>query len=175
MAGMTVPEFSRAYRLDTLGDMPRVVTIEANEAERAALAKRFGLIALDELTATAELMREGDIVTASGRLTAHAVQPCVASGEPVPERIAEDFALRFVPDDREPALDEIELSEGELDELTHDGNLIDLGEAAAQTLALALDPFPRAPDAEDRLREAGVVGEEDVGPFAALKALKDKL
>ena len=53
---------------------------------------------------------------------------------------------------------------------------IDLGEAAAETLLLALDPYPRAPNADAVLREAGVKpeGEEErePGPFAALAALK---
>ncbi len=169
------PEFSRPYRLDSLGDVPRPVSIEAKEAERAALASRFGLIALDQLSATAELVRAGDVVTATGRLWARAVQHCVASGEPVPATIDEAFALRLAPGIDETPLDEIELREDDLDELSHDGNVVDLGEAVAQTLALALDPFPRAPGAEDKLREAGVVAEEDIGPFAALKALRDKL
>ena len=52
---------------------------------------------------------------------------------------------------------------------------IDIGEAAAETLALALDPYPRAPDAGEALKAAGVKGEEEAGPFAALAALKGKL
>ncbi len=53
---------------------------------------------------------------------------------------------------------------------------IDVGEAVAETLALNLDPWPRAPDAEAALRAAGVKreGEEERGPFAALAGLKDK-
>jgi uncharacterized metal-binding protein YceD (DUF177 family) len=174
MAGMT-PEFSRTFRLDELGTAPRSVAIEADEAERAGLAKRFGLISVDSLSAKADLTREGDIVLASGSLAAQVVQACVASGDPVPATVAEDFALRFVPDRPDQSADEIELEEGDLDEIEYERGAIDLGEAAAQTLALALDPFPRAPGADERLREAGVIGEEDAGPFAALKALKNKL
>jgi len=174
MAGMT-PEFSRIFRLDELGTAPRDVAIEANDAERAALAKRFGLISVDSLSAKADLTREGEIVLASGSLAAQVVQACVASGEPVPATIAEDFTLRFVPARADQSGDEIELEEGDLDEIEYERGAIDLGEAVAQTLALALDPFPRAPGADERLREAGVIGEEDAGPFAALKALKDRI
>jgi uncharacterized metal-binding protein YceD (DUF177 family) len=169
------PEFSRLYRLDELGGGARVVTIEADEAERAALAMRFGLIQIDALAVTAELVREGDAVVASGKLRATVVQACVASGDPVPAVIAEDFALRFLPEAEVDAAEEIELHENDLDLISYEGSAVDLGEAAAQTLALALDPFPRAPDAEEKLRAAGVIGEEDAGPFAALKALRDKL
>ena len=174
MAGMT-PEFSRLYRLDELGGGARAVAIEANEAERAALSVRFGLIQIDDLTVTAELVREDDAVVVTGKLRAEVVQACVASGDPVPAKIAEDFALRFLPEAAVEAAEEIELDANDLDVIPYEGSAVDLGEAAAQTLALALDPFPRAPDAEEKLRAAGVVGEEDVGPFAALKALRDKL
>ena len=168
------PEFSRPYRLDELGGA-RAVSIEADEAERAALAVRFGLIAIQRLKAEAELARDGDIVTATGRLEAGVIQACVASGEPVPARIAEDFALRFVPASTESDAEEVELEESDLDDIDYEGSSVDLGEAVAQTMALALDPFPRAPGADEKLRAAGVIGEEDAGPFAALKALKDKL
>ncbi len=169
------PEFSRPYRLDELGGGARAVTIEADEAERAALAVRFGLIQIDALAVTAELVRDGDAVVATGNLRASVVQACVASGDPVPARIAEASALRFLPEAEVDAAEEIELHENDLDVIPYEGSAIDIGEAAAQTLALALDPFPRAPDAEEKLRAAGVIGEEDAGPFAALKALRDKL
>jgi hypothetical protein len=42
-------------------------------------------------------------------------------------------------------------------------------------MALALDPFPRSSEAGDALREAGVLSEEEAGPFGALKELRDKL
>lgn len=169
------PEFSRPFRLDELGGAPRAVSIAAEEAERAALATRFGLIGIERLEASAELAREGDVVTATGKLVAEVTQACVASGDPVPETIAEDFALRFVPAGAEESAEEVELDEGDLDDIDYSGGSVDLGEAVAQTMALALNPFPRAASADAKLREAGVLGEEEAGPFAALKALKDKL
>lgn len=171
---MTDPEFSRPVRLDTLGDGVRHIAIEANEAERAALARRFGLLGVGRLTAEADLRNAAGGVLASGRLQAAVTQACVASGEPVPATVDETFALKFMSEGRVTE-DEVELEEGDLDIIGFEGGAIDLGEAAAQTLMLALDPFPRAPDADAVLREAGVLDEQDVGPFAALKALKDKL
>lgn len=168
-------EFSRIFRLDELGGAPRAVSIAAEESERAALAARFDLIGIERLEASAELVRDGDTVTATGKLEGDVTQSCVASGEPVLARIAENFALRFVPAGAELGADEIELDESDLDEIDYEGSSIDLGETVAQSMALALDPFPRAPGADEKLRAAGVLGEEDAGPFAALKALKDKL
>jgi uncharacterized metal-binding protein YceD (DUF177 family) len=170
------PEFSRPVRLDSLGGQPRVEQIDANEEEREALAVRFGLIAIDRLDATAECVREGDVIDAVGRLVADVVQSCVASAEPVPAHIDEPFRLRFVPaQSLESAAEEVELNEADCDVVGYSGGAIDLGEAVAETLALALDPFPRSPNAEAALREAGVLSEEDAGPFAVLKELKEKL
>jgi len=168
-------EFPRPIRLDTIGTAPRRVEISAEAAERDALKQRFGLLGIASLSAWADIVREGEAVIATGALKASVTQACVASDEPVPAELAEGFALRFVPESGEAAADEVELGARDLDEIFYTGSAIDLGEAVAQTLALALDPFPRAPGADEALRAAGVVGEEDAGPFAALKALKSKL
>jgi uncharacterized metal-binding protein YceD (DUF177 family) len=175
-----VTEFSRLYRLDDLSDEPRRVGIEAGPEEREALARRFGLLAVDRLAAEAELRRSGDAVTAAGRLRARVIQSCVASAEPVEAEVAEDFRIEFrpLPADVRPE-EEVELGEAELDVAFYEGGAIDLGEAAAQTLLLGLDPYPRSPAAEAALREAGVKSEEEArleaNPFAALAALKGKL
>jgi uncharacterized metal-binding protein YceD (DUF177 family) len=164
-------------RIDTLGEGNRSIAIEADEGERAALAARFGLLSLASLTAEAELRREGDVIIAEGRLRATAEQACVASGAPVPASVDEPFSLRFVPEGDIEEGAEIELDAEDWDTIDYSGGAIDLGEAAAETLALSLDPFPRAADADAVLREAGVLSEDEVvtGPFAALQGLKDKL
>ncbi len=174
---MSGPEFSRPVRIDTLGEGNRSIAIEADEGERAALAARFGLLSLASLTAEAELRREGDVIIAEGRLRATAEQACVASGAPVPASVDEPFSLRFVPEGDIEEGAEIELDAEDWDTIDYSGGAIDLGEAAAETLALSLDPFPRAADADAVLREAGVLSEDEVvtGPFAALQGLKDKL
>ncbi len=172
-------EFSRTYRVDTIGGAPRAVSIEANEAERAALAARFGLQAIGSLSADAQLTRSGETVIANGRVVAEVVQTCVATREPVPERVDEDFRIEFRPQPQATAEQEIELGEGELDVVFYDGASADLGEAVAETVSLALNPFPRAPEADAALREAGVKSEEEAraeaSPFAGLAALKDKM
>lgn len=168
------PEFPRPYRIDTIGDRPRRIEVEASEEERAALARRFGLLAVDRLAADFTVRREAAAIVAQGRISAVASQACVVTGEPVPADIDETVALRFL--EEEPSHDEeIELSGDALDVMPIDGGTIDLGEAAAETMALALDPFPRAPDAEKALRDAGVVREEEAGPFGALAGLKARL
>jgi uncharacterized metal-binding protein YceD (DUF177 family) len=173
---MTAPEFSRTIRVDTLGASPRTLTIEAEPEERAALARRFGLQSLDRLEAEVSVHRAGAEPVAEGRVRAELVQSCAVSDAPVPARIEEAFAVRFRTDTPAAAgEEEIELGEADLDVIFYDGALIDVGEAVAETLALAIDPYPRAPGAEEALKDAGVLGEGEAGPFGALAGLKDKL
>ena len=168
------PEFSRPIRLDTIGETARVITIEADDQERTALARRFGLVRLDRLDAEGAIRRDGEIMFVEGRLRAAVTQSCVASGEPVDATVDAPFSLRFVPEAGDLPV-EIELQVEDCDTLSYAGGAIDLGEAVAETLALSLDPYPRSPDAETVLKAAGVVAEDEAGPFAALKALRDKL
>ncbi|MFM9853148.1 MAG: YceD family protein [Sphingomonadaceae bacterium] len=170
-------EFSRAFRLDTIGTTARSVTIEASVDERAALAQRFGLVALDSLTATATLVQQSTAIIASGMLDAALTQSCIASAEDVPAIISEPFSIHFVAslaDDETP--DELELLADDCDSVEHDGQSVDLGEAVAQSLGLALNPFPRCAEAARILRAAGVLSEDEVvgGAFAGLKGLLRK-
>lgn len=173
-------ELSRLYRLDALSTEPLHAAVEAGPQECEALARRFGLVALDSLAAEAELRRSGDIATAVGALRARVVQSCVASGVPIQAEVNEEFRIDFRPAPVAGRPDEeIELAEGDLDVVFYEGGVIDLGEAVAQTFILGLDPYPRAPASEAALKQAGVKSEEEAraesSPFAALAALKDKL
>lgn len=112
---------------------------------------------------------------AQGRVDAIVVQACSVTDEPLPVTVAEEVALRFVTDQEVAAEDEIELDPDALDTMAYDGNGVDLGEAAAETMALALDPFPRGPNAAAALRAAGVISEEEAKPAGALAGLKSLL
>lgn len=165
-------------------EMPRIVKlrqidggamrIEANTKERAALARRFGIVAVERLAADVTLDREGEDVAVSGRLEADIVQTCGVSGEDFPVRIEEPIALRFIPEVARTVPDEeIELEEAELDEIEYTGDAFDLGEAVAQSLGLAIDPYATGPNADAARKEAGILEEGATGPLAeALKALK---
>lgn len=167
-------ELSRMVELRLIDARPRVV--EASEAERAALAKRFGLVSVDRLEATVDLVKDGDAVDATGRLEAEIVQSCAISGDDLPVEIREPIALRFVPESTAaPRPDEeVELDAEELDEIPYSGTAFDLGEAVAQSLALAIDPYATGPNADVARKEAGLLDEDSAAPFAALSALKGK-
>jgi uncharacterized metal-binding protein YceD (DUF177 family) len=174
---MTTPEFSRVFALNTIGTTPRKVTIMAEVGECAALAKRFNLVAIDRLEAQAKLMSEGDAIICTGGLSAGVIQECVATAAPVGAKIKTDFAIRFVAHLTDAtAADEIEIDIDDCDMIEHNGQVIDLGEAVAQTLLLALDPFPRASEADRTLKAAGIVGDDEIGnaAFAGLKGLLGK-
>jgi len=163
-------EFSRVYDLRTLSAAPQGLTASAEEC--AALAARFGLVKVERFAATVTLTAEGPAVRAIGRLKAVIVQSCAVSGDDLPVTIDEPIALRFIPEAEPNSPDEeIELGADELDEIVMDGAQFDLGEALAQGLALAIDPYATGPGADEARRKAGIVSEGESGPFAALKGL----
>jgi uncharacterized metal-binding protein YceD (DUF177 family) len=164
--------FAHSVRIDSIRDGDRL-ELAADEAERNAVAKRLGLGAIDRLEGHATLERKGDVVRARGRLVASLEQSCVVTGEPVPAHVDEPFSLVFVPEPQIAGGDEeIELGEEDCDTVFHDGAVIDLGGAIADTLALSLDPYPRSAEADAALKDAGVISEEQASPFAALAQLK---
>ena len=167
------PEFSRREKLDALGAAERAVSISAKPEERAALATRFGLQSIERLDAVLTIVKDAAGLRVRGRLGADVTQSCSITGEPIPVTLDEPVELLFVAEDL--AGDEIELSADACDTIVHDGSGIDLGEAVAETMALALDPFPRCADAAEATQEASVSGEPEAGPFAALAALRGKL
>ncbi|WP_019515226.1 YceD family protein [Sphingomonas sp. Mn802worker] len=174
---MSAPEFSRVERLDAIGSEPREVSISAKEPERAALASRFELIAIERLEGRFTVRKEAAGIGVRGRVTATVTQACSVTGDPIPAQVDEPVELRFVHPAgvRAAASDDdaYELAGEEIDTIEIEGGGIDLGEVAAETMVLALDPFPRAPRAAEVLREAGVISEEEArpaNPFAALKA-----
>ena len=174
---MSAPEFSLIV---TLADAAhgRTISVEADAETRARIAARLELIALERFAITAEVRPIAGGIGAKGEVQADLVQACAATALPVPATIVEPFDLRFLRDLDAPVSEddeiEIELNSDDCDLLPLDGDRIDLGDAAVQSLSLALDPFPRHPDATRILAEKGVLSEEAAGPFAALAALRGK-
>ena len=161
-------------RIDQVRDGDRI-DLAADEAERGGIAKRLRLGRVDRLDAHAVLARYGAAIRARGRLVAAVEQSCVITGEPVPARLDEPFDILFAPEpDSARPDEEIELAPEDCEMVFHDGATIDLGGAIADTLALALDPYPRSRGADDALRQAGVISETEASPFAVLARLRGK-
>lgn len=136
------PEFSRPHRLG--GKAPRRVELRAGPAECAALARRFSIPAVARLEARLLLVPATDGTTRlTGTLEAEVVQECVVTLEPVPQAVLAPLDLLLLPEGT-PATDD---NPDSPDEIETEGGMVDLGEVVAEQLALAMDPYPRAPDA----------------------------
>jgi uncharacterized metal-binding protein YceD (DUF177 family) len=170
------PEFSRPVRLDHIPASGMEYEIEAKPAERAALAERFDIPSIDALKAKVHLkaIAGGAVVRLDAVITAAVVQTCVVSLEPVPARVNEEFSMTFGAAKPEEVGAEIELSVEDDDppEPIIDG-IIDVGEAVAEHLSLALDPFPRKAGMTFEGGEEPTPAEEKrPSPFAVLAQLR---
>lgn len=165
------PEFSRPVSLARIPPAGREERLAATPGECAALARRFGIPAVNRLVALLRLRPEaGDAVWVEGRLSAEVVQECVVTLAPVTQAVEEAVALRILP----PGAGFSEDPEGP-DEIEAEGDVADLGEALAEQLALALDPYPRAAGASlDAPGGAEGEGPPPGGPFAGLAALRGR-
>jgi uncharacterized metal-binding protein YceD (DUF177 family) len=164
-------EMSRIIDARNLPEGP--LDISASTEECAALAKRFDLVAVRQLTARITLTPDGKTVRASGVLDADVVQSCAVSAEDLEVGVHEPVELQFVPAAQDlPA--EMELEPEMLDQIEMDGTRFDLGEALAQTLGLAIDPYLEGPNAEEVRRKAGLLDPSETSPFAALKDMFKK-
>src|SRR5262249_20790182 len=172
--------FSRPMALERVSTTQHREEITAADKERIALAERFGLLSLDSLTASFTLKRvRRDLVRVKGRVSAELVQACVVTLDPIPARIDERFEVDFV-EGEQPAAGGAgaDVEGAEAPEPVLDG-WIDLGELAAEQLGLAIDPYPRKPDAvlpPEWTPEPAAEAEPTArpNPFAALAKLKQK-
>ena len=165
--------FAHQLRLDQIRDGERLDLV-ADEAERAAIARRLGLPSLDRLEAHVALgpdRRDRPCRGAARRSARPELRRHRRSGRGACRR-----AVRICCSCRSRRAagpdEEIELGEQDCDVVFYDGATIDLGSAIADTLALSLDPYPRSAGAEAALKEAGVLTEEQASPFAVLAKLK---
>jgi uncharacterized metal-binding protein YceD (DUF177 family) len=181
-------EFSRTLVVDPWPEAGIEVDVSAGPEERQALARRFDLVEVRSLRGRGRLERceQPAELVFSGWLTAEVVQSCVASLEPVAATLRQRVERRYRLGGRPGAGGDRWQPEGVLD-LDADadeveplsGREIDIGEALAEELGLALDPYPRAVGTEAIEAEAmgpyvSLGRAEPDHPFAALRQLQDK-
>jgi uncharacterized metal-binding protein YceD (DUF177 family) len=181
-------EFSRRLLVEPWPDEGMAVDVSADTAERRSLAERFDLLEVRALRGHGRLERHGAELVLRGCLEAEVVQECVVSLEPVPARIrhpverryrlggtGDATRARFEPRGTVVVDDD---DEAEVEPVI--GRKVDVGEAFAEELGLALEPYPRAPGASalesGPLASYVSVGSEDrpSEPFAALRQLQEK-
>lgn len=163
----------KTFSLETLLDVetlpvkgPYRGALAVSEAEQANLADRFGFMELRGLDVAVEIARVGpDAWDVKGKLKAQLVQPCIATGDSVPETV--DFAIeeRYV----RAANEDDEVFVGLEDSEPLVDGCIELGELVAQSLALAANAWPRTVGAPDEFKAGDV---DVVHPFASLGNLK---
>ena len=165
-------EFVRHVDMEELADgASRDVALTATADERARLARRFGLLGLDRFEARATLSRQGAAVRAAIDIEADVVQACVVTLEPIAATVSDSVVVTFRP------MTPGDATEVDIDVRDEDppeplvGHAVDLGEPAAEALGLALDPYPRKPDAAfGGWSDAEAPARE--GPFTVLSRLK---
>ena len=148
----------------------------ADSRVRAAIAKLAGVAALPRLTSRFEVTLQGRAgLHVTGRVSATVNQECVVTLEPMENEIDEPIDVVFVPAAAPPLGSgsgdvggrEIEVADHDPPETLVD-DTVDLGAIATEFLILAIDPYPRRPDA---VFEPATDGEEAAHPFSALAAL----
>ncbi|HEV7251031.1 MAG TPA: DUF177 domain-containing protein [Shinella sp.] len=173
--------FSYLVKVGHISANPVEVRINADAEERAGLTRLWSVLEVKALSATLQVQRwKRDGVRLKGRVTADIVQACVVTLDPVEAHIDEPVDVIFVPEGSKLArLPLAESGEMLLDPEGPDapeiftGDTIDAGVAAAEHVALAIDPYPRRAD----VAFAGHIESTDEddrkpSPFAVLKDWK---
>ncbi|HYD06839.1 MAG TPA: DUF177 domain-containing protein, partial [Reyranella sp.] len=134
-------EIERVVDIDRMGPSGTALEIAASDSERAALAKRFGFLALPAFAARVTVdQRPGGQVVVEGRLRGKIVQACILTLDPVTQDLDETFRIVF----KQGLAEEKDTESGEsLVSAQADapeplpGNLLDVGEIVAEQLSLA--------------------------------------
>lgn len=166
-----------SIRLDSMPLAGRDVSIAPDATERAAVAERLGVSSVDRLDVKLHAVKFRGGIRVTGRLSAAVTQPSVVTLEPISQEIAEPIDRIFLPggekDYAGPANAEVFVDLSGEDIPDHfEGNEADLTVLIVETLALAVDLYPRGEG--ESLDDLGDKPDLDESPFAALKALKPK-
>lgn len=175
-----LPVMPRLFDVEDIRDDGRsFVTVEATPDECAALAQAYDLPGVAALSARYNIVKRGKTVLVTGEVKARVTQVCVVTLEPFESDLAEEVDMEYAPEAQvAEAWERIAKAEAaggnapveDPPDLIVDGR-IDLGALTAETLALALDPYPKAPGvAFEAPAEPEASPEES--PFAMLARLK---
>jgi len=151
--------------------------LQADQGVREAMAELAGLREILSASASLDVTPSGGgRFHVVGRVQGRIGQICVVTLDPIETDIDEPIDLIFAPPDQIPELADLVDDAAESDAEVPDppepieNGMIDLGRVATDAMFLAIDPYPRKPDASF---EPLVVAPDPADhPFAALKALK---
>jgi hypothetical protein len=175
------PEFSVPIPVDRVPADGMRERIEADAEALAALAARFDIPSIEALRGDFQirLLAGGPMIRVTGTVSARATRTCVVTGAPLPEILDVPVEVDFAPAGMVEENIELTLADADPPEALR-GDHIDLGELAAQQMALVMDPYPRSPEADlsaviDDLpagRRAAIDDGPVDGPFAKLSTLR---
>ena len=151
--------------------------LAADEATCAAMAEVAGLREVLSASGSFDMVpAKGGRFQVTGRVRARIGQTCVVTLDPIESDIDEAIDLTFAPPEQIPVLadlvDDAAERDGEVPDPPEpiENGMIDLGRLATDALFLAIDPYPRKPDAV--FEPVITAADPEDHPFAALKALK---
>ncbi len=134
--------------------------------EIAALVVRFDFISIDDMDAVVSIQKVAhDCWDVAGTLSANVIQRCVITDIHVPELVDFTIEERYVRSVENNNGIEVDLNGAE----PLVGGAIDIGEMVAQTLGVAVTPWPKLLASADSLFQEDALEEH---PFAGLAALK---
>lgn len=164
---MRKDSFTKVVELSRLKE-PQSFTLTAPDDALVDIAARLDIPAVEALKGVMTVKPTAEGATVEGEVEASLTRQCVVTLEPIAERVAESFVIRYARESDEAPEIELDLDDEWTEPLA--GDTLDLADILVQQVALAMDPYPRKPGAEAPadLRPSP----EQVSPFAALKALK---
>ncbi len=171
------PLLDAGVRIDHLPPEGRDIDVAADARQRQAIAERLGISEVDRLEARLHLGRFRGGMRVEGRVMATTIQPCVVTFVPVRQEIDAEIDRIFLPAADQPKPSPahpeafVDLDADDPPDY-FEGHEVDLSDAIVETVALALDPYPRAPGVS--LDDMGLPADEgEPSPFASLRSLLD--
>jgi uncharacterized metal-binding protein YceD (DUF177 family) len=164
--------WSQSERLPNPGTPERVVNLVADEATRAAIAKRLDLPALPMFEGVVRIRAWLDGAELRGAWKATVTYQCGVSLDRFDQALKGDFMIRVVPaGSRNAPSEDSEISlDPDADEPPDvlEGETIDVAAYLEEHLALEVDPFPRKPGVTFVQPEEPA----EKSPFATLSTLR---
>lgn len=171
-------EFPRPVAVHRLGP-EKTFDIAASTDECRALAARFGIKSFSDITARVTLTKlESDRrILLEAQFSGDVVQSCIVTFKAVASHLDGRFSLIFETGAGQERVALVSLDGDDPPEPLVDG-IIDIGESVAEHVGLALEAYPRAPDADTGAIWAISAGRgRDLGgqsPFSVLGSLRSK-
>lgn len=160
-------DFSKIVSLGDLGKRGKNFALSVTDEAKPGVAARLKIVAVKKLAGSVCMRATKNTITAEGHIDAVLVRECVASLEEFDEVVGEDFAIEFLRSEPDPESENYD----ELAEV-HDSEEFDVADLLVQQTALAMDQFPRHPEAMSLADEFGTQSESS--PFDALSELTRK-